>query len=205
MHAVHLANRGVTTKPDPADSEPYVVALVGSPRPNGNTSFLVDVVLAELERHNMRCEKIMLSEYNVLPCEGHDECGKFSECPLDDDMSMLTEKVYAAQGLILATPVYYENVSAQMKAFIDRNCFSYEHNVELQPQVAGLIAIAASTGTDETIEALKRFLSLSSSGSIPMYAMTGHAQKAGEAAVNGALGDEARRLAHKIADALSQS
>ena len=55
--------------------------------------------------------------------------------------------VYAADGLLLATPVYYEDVSAQMKAFIDRNVYQYHHDVFLTPKVVGLLVVTAETGS----------------------------------------------------------
>ena len=51
-----------------------VVCVVGSPRAAGNTSYLVDVAIEEFERRGARCEKLMLADYRILPCEGHDDC-----------------------------------------------------------------------------------------------------------------------------------
>jgi len=185
------------------DSGPYVVAVVGSPRANGNTSFLVDVTLAELERRGARCEKIMLGKCHVLPCQGHEDCVQRATCARDDDMPAILDKAYAAQGLILATPVYYEDVSALMKIFIDRNYFKYEHESLLEPQALGLIAIAAETGLEETIETLKRFVALSSAGSVPTFTLAGLAGSAGEAAGDHDLVAKARRMALQMAAKLS--
>ena len=135
---------------------PVVVAVVGSPRAAGNTSYLVDVALDELARRGLVVEKIMLGEYRVLPCEGHDECEDLAACPLDDDAGTILERMYGADGLILATPVYYEDVSGQMKIFIDRNCFNNYHEIWLRARSVGLIAVAESTGLDETIDSLRR-------------------------------------------------
>ena len=129
-----------------SDDRPYVVALVGSPRVHGNCSFLVDLALADLERQGARCEKLMLGEFDIRPCQGHEDCDSRSVCALDDDAAAVIEKAYAADALLLATPVYYEDVSAQMKLFIDRNVFSYGHERMLTPKVVGLIAVAAETG-----------------------------------------------------------
>ena len=54
--------------------------------------------------------------------------------------------MYAADCLVLGTPVYYENVSAQMKAFIDRNVFRYAHDQWLRAKAVGLVAVTAETG-----------------------------------------------------------
>jgi len=178
---------------------PSVVAVVGSPRAAGNTSYLVDVALDELVRAGLAVEKIMLSEFRVLPCEGHDDCEDLPVCPLDDDAGAILERMYAADGLILATPVYYEDVSGQMKVFIDRNCFNNYHEVWLQARSVGLIAVAESTGVDETVDSLRRFVALSSDKKVKPLSVTGLAYRAGDAAGNGPLIAAVRDMARAMA------
>ena len=181
---------------------PTVVAVVGSPRASGNTSYLVDVALDELASAGFAVEKIMLSEHRVLPCEGHDECEDLSVCPLDDDAGAILERMYAADGLILATPVYYEDVSGQMKVFIDRNCFNNYHEVWLQARSVGLIAVAESTGMDEAVDSLRRFVALSSDKKVKPLSVTGLAYRSGDAAGNGPLIAAVRDMARAMAAAL---
>jgi len=181
---------------------PLVVAVVGSPRPLGNTALLVDVVLAELARRRIRVEKVMLGERRVAGCLGHDDCAERSACPLGDEAAGILDLVYAADGLILATPVYYENVSAQMKAFIDRNVFRYAHDEWLQAKVVGLVAVTAETGLDETLAALRRYVALSTDCEVPIFSVSGYADTAGSAAENQKLLAGARRLATEMAGAL---
>ena len=183
--------------------QPVVVAVVGSPRAAGNTSYLVDVALDELAGRGVAVDKIMLSEYRVLPCEGHDECEELAECPLDDDAAGILARMYGADGLILATPVYYEDVSGQMKVFIDRNCFNNYHEVWLRARSVGLIAVAESTGLDETIDSLRRFVALSSDKKVKPLSVTGLAYREGDAAGNGALVAAVRDMAQAMAAALS--
>ena len=87
------------------------MAVVGSPRPRGNTVALVDVALDELAARGAACERIMLGESHIAPCLGHDTCGDLAACAIVDDAAAVLDRVYAADALILATPVYYENVS----------------------------------------------------------------------------------------------
>jgi multimeric flavodoxin WrbA len=182
---------------------PIVVAVVGSPRAAGNTSYLVDVALDELAHRGLAVEKIMLGEHRVLPCEGHDECEDLAVCPLDDDAGAILDHMYGADGLILATPVYYEDVSGQMKIFIDRNCFNNYHEVWLRARSVGLIAVAESTGLDETIDSLRRFVALSSDKKVEPLSATGVAYREGDAAGNAALVAAVREMARAMAAALS--
>jgi multimeric flavodoxin WrbA len=187
------------------DERPYVVALVGSPRLRGNCSFLVDLTLADLERQGARCEKLMLGEFDIRPCQGHEDCDSRSVCPRDDEAAAVIEKAYSADVLLLATPVYYEDVSAQMKLFIDRNVFFNYHDRRLDPKVVGYIAVAAETGLQETIAALKRFVALSCRGAVRSFELTGLADKAGEAAANAPLVAEAHRFAEQLGAALREA
>ncbi|HUK77570.1 MAG TPA: flavodoxin family protein [Thermoleophilia bacterium] len=184
--------------PEPAT----VVAVVGSPRAAGNTSYLVDVALDELASRGLAVEKILLGEHHVLPCEGHDACEELAACPLDDDAAALLERVYRADGLILATPVYYEDVSGQMKVFIDRNCFNNYHEVWLSARSVGLIAVAESTGLDDAIDSLRRFVALSSDKKVKPLSVTGLAYREGDAAGNATLVAAVRDMAFTMATAL---
>lgn len=187
------------TKSDGA--RPRMVAVVGSPRPDGNTVTVVRAVLDELERLGASCELLLLADYRVHPCEGHDSCESLEACPHDDDMPLLLEKTYEADGVILASPVYYENVTAQMKAFMDRTVWEYNHGTWLEPRVFGLVAVTYETGLDDTIAALRRFIGLSTRTQIPVEVLTGLAYRLGDAAadqelMSGARGLAARLLAH---------
>lgn len=152
-----------------AGETPLVVAVVGSPRARGNTSTLVDAALAELGRRGADVRKLLLAEHVVGPCVGHDECGRFKVCPQPDDAQSLLDLVYRADGLLLASPVYYENVTAQMKAFMDRNVFRYAHDEWLPARAVGLLAVTAETGLDDALDAMRRYVGLSTVSEVPTF------------------------------------
>jgi multimeric flavodoxin WrbA len=151
------------------EQAPLVVAVVGSPRAAGNTSLLVDAALAELERRGVRVHKVLLGEQIVGPCVGHEDCARFKVCPQRDDAEAVLDLVYQADGLLLATPVYYENVTAQMKAFMDRNVFRYSHDEWLPARVVGLLAVTAETGLDDALDAMRRYVALSTVGEVSTF------------------------------------
>jgi multimeric flavodoxin WrbA len=137
-----------------------VVAIVGSPHADGNTSYLVDEALKEISVQGIDTEKIMLGECVVNPCLGHKECGTFKVCKIKDDAPGIIEKYNQADGVILASPVYFFDVTAQMKSFIDRNFFTFTHEDKKKAKYAGLLAIGGGGGADETVATLKRFVGL---------------------------------------------
>jgi len=134
-----------------------ILAIVGSPRTDGNSSYLVDQALNEAVRLGAQTEKIMLTEYKVNPCQGHDECASYKSCTQQDDTEWILDRFCQADGVILATPVYYYNVTAQMKAFIDRTYFLYEKDRRSGARAVGLIVVAENEGIEDTLYTLKQF------------------------------------------------
>lgn len=178
--------------PAPGSERPAVVAVVGSPRRGSNSAALVAAA----------CDTIALRDVSIAPCLAHDDCADYAACPLDDDAEAVLERVYAADCLILGTPVYYENVSAQMKAFIDRNLFRYSHDQWLRAAAVGLVAVTAETGLRDALEALRRYVGLSSEGEIPIFTCGGCAGDIGEAAGDATLLSEARAMGRALAEEL---
>jgi multimeric flavodoxin WrbA len=134
-----------------------VVAIVGSPHIDGNTSYLAGEALKEIAKQGIETEKIVLGEYKIGPCQGHRECHTFKVCRVKDDAPGIIAKFNGADGVILASPVYFYDVTAQMKTFIDRNFFTFTHDGKKKASYAGLIALGGGGGADETIATLKRF------------------------------------------------
>ena len=184
-----------------SDSRPKVVAVIGSPRRRGNTATLVDAALEELERSGCDCTRIVLADKRIEFCSGHVYCGERA-CPHDDDMAGILEQVYCADGLLLATPIYYENVSGQMKTFMDRNATRYYGEQWLTAKVVGLIAVAAESGADDTLAAMRRFVAFSNPEELPVVALGGCADKPGDAAQDAELMAKARALGRSMAERL---
>jgi multimeric flavodoxin WrbA len=177
-----------------------VIAIVGSPHTDGNTSFLVDEAFKEIGSKGIDTEKIILSQYVVNPCQGHDNCGSFPKCKQRDDAPRIIDKFNQADGVIMASPVYFYDVSAQTKAFIDRNFFTFTHGGSKKARCAGLIAIGGGGGADETIATLKRFIGLPEK---QVFAVSGYT---GDTPVKNHpdLVEQAHKMGAKIAKELSQ-
>jgi multimeric flavodoxin WrbA len=177
-----------------------VVAIGGSPRTNGNTNYLIDQALQELGSLGIETEKIILNEYKISPCQGHDECASFVECRLQDDAPWILEKLRQADGLILASPVYCNTFTAQMKTLQDRTYFAYTHNLARRATCAGLIAVGEAWGVEETIEALKGLLGPSK---IKTFTLTGYAAKVDDMKNQPDMVLRARDMARQMANTLS--
>jgi len=182
-----------------------LLAIVGSPRLEGNTNYLVDQALGEAAKLGVQTEKLVLSQYEVNPCLGHDDCASFDSCRQKDDTGWILDRFCEADGVILATPVYYYNVSAQMKAFIDRNYFLYKHERKSQARAVGVIVVAEAEGIEDTLHTLKQFINeLFNVEEDRIFIACGYADRPGEAKNNIPLVEEARKLGRQMVQNLKE-
>ncbi|MBA7559869.1 putative NAD(P)H-dependent FMN-containing oxidoreductase YwqN [subsurface metagenome] len=180
-----------------------LLAIVGSPRLKGNTNYLVEQALGEAARLGAQTEKIILSQYEANPCLGHADCASFESCLQKDDAGWIIDKFCEADGVILATPVYWYNVSAQMKAFIDRNYFIYKKDRKPRGRVVGLIVVGEQVGIEDTLYTLNQFVDWSfdikENGK---FIVSGYANRPGEVKNNLPLVEEARKLGRQMVESL---
>lgn len=97
-----------------------ILGFMGSPRIAGNTDVLLDRALAGAKDAGAEVEKVILAQLEIGPCDDCEGCEPEGECVLADDMTALYEKIYQADGIILATPIYWWGPTAQIKTFLDR-------------------------------------------------------------------------------------
>ena len=98
-----------------------ILILSGSPRKGGNTDLLVEAfVKGASQKHHI--EVVSVHDYKVNPCMGCNACFKSegNSCVQKDDMPLIYEKMAVADTLVIASPVYFYGLSAQLKAVIDR-------------------------------------------------------------------------------------
>jgi hypothetical protein len=97
-----------------------VLAVAGSPRRDGNTDVLLDQAIAGALSEGADVEHVILSRLKVAPCRGCNRCFETGRCVVQDDFQSLYDKALAADGIMLASPVFFTNVTGHTKAFIDR-------------------------------------------------------------------------------------
>ena len=100
----------------------HVLILKSSPRKRANSSILADRVADGARAAGATVESFELHAMNIRPCDACDFCQGLNagQCAIDDDMQVLYPKLIAADSLVLATPVYWFTMSAQLKLFVDR-------------------------------------------------------------------------------------
>jgi len=124
--------------------------ISGSPRKHSNTDYLLRVALKMTGG-----EIIKLEDYKVEPCRACRDCRGSGECILEDDMAKeIIPRLLASSGIILGSPVYYNNVSAQLKCFIDRtHCLMGM----LRNKIGGAVVVGRRYGAESAITAINAF------------------------------------------------
>ena len=97
-----------------------ILILSGSPRKDGNTELMAEAFAKGAAAHH-HVEIVSIRDYKVNPCLGCNTCFKTDGiCAQKDDMAIIYEKMNQADMLVIASPVYFYGISAQLKAVIDR-------------------------------------------------------------------------------------
>lgn len=97
-----------------------VLAIYGGPRRGRNTEILLDCFIDNLDKEKFCVLKIMLCELKLQPCISCYHCSEGISCSINDDMTMLYKKIEDSDIIVLASPIYFGNVTAYAKAMIDR-------------------------------------------------------------------------------------
>lgn len=99
-----------------------VLILSGSPRKGGNSDLLCDEFLRGAQESGNQAEKIFLRSKKIAPCNACYFCkNSGGRCAIPDDMTQILDKMQAADVIVMASPVYFYSIDAQMKAVIDRS------------------------------------------------------------------------------------
>ena len=103
-------------------SQQKIVIVKGSPRKKGNSSILAESLAKGAMESNADVEVFFLDDMDIKPCNACNACIKKPErgCTIKDDMQIIYPKLRSADSIVIASPVYWFNMSAQTKIFIDR-------------------------------------------------------------------------------------
>jgi multimeric flavodoxin WrbA len=142
-----------------------VIAFNGSARKDGNTAILVNTVFKELKKAGIETEMVQLSGKKIRGCIACGKCyeNKDKRCVVTNDiLNDCIEKMVAADGIILASPTYFTDVSSEMKALIDRAGYVARANDHMFRHKVGAAVVAARrAGAIHTFDTLNHFFLIS--------------------------------------------
>ncbi len=126
-----------------------VIAISGSARKNGNTAILVRHVFTELEKEGIETELVQLAGERIRGCAACYRCWKNKDgaCVIKDDIvNPCIEKMKGADGIILASPTYFADITSEMKALVDRSGMVSRANGDMFKRKTGAAIVAVRRG-----------------------------------------------------------
>lgn len=138
-----------------------VLAFNGSPRKDGNTAILINYVFRELEKEGLETELVQFSGKKIHGCMACYKCfeNKDRRCSVKDDFANeCIEKLIMADGIILGSPVYFADVTAEMKALIDRaGLVSLANGGLYKSKVGASVVALRRSGGIHTLDSMNHF------------------------------------------------
>lgn len=137
-----------------------VIGINGSSRKDGNTAIIIGKVFNELNKEGIETELIQLADYEIDPCRGCFACEGRSNCVFaKDGFAEIFNRMVEADGIILGSPVYSADVSAKMKAFLDRGGVIVATNPGLlRHKVGASVAAVRRGGGMTTVDTMNHFM-----------------------------------------------
>ncbi|HEY9076236.1 MAG TPA: flavodoxin family protein [Anaerolineaceae bacterium] len=138
-----------------------ILILVSSYRKHGNTARLVELISAEMQAEaerlgeTLELETLHMAHMDIQPCRGCRACFDRGEakCPVRDDIPVIKRKIESADGLLLASPVYVEDVNGVMKTWIDRMAYVC-HRPDFAGKCIYLVVTSGTTATRHSLDTM---------------------------------------------------
>lgn len=135
-----------------------IVVLSGSPRKGGNSELLCDQFIHGATAAGNQVEKIIVCEKTINYCTACDACqGNGGRCVQKDDMAEILEKMISADVIVMATPVYFYTMNAQMKTLIDRTYARYTAVSNKEMYFIMTAAVGNKDLLERTLESFRGF------------------------------------------------
>ena len=135
-----------------------VLILNGSPRANGNTSIAINELAKIFTEEEIETEIIQLGNKDIRGCIACGSCFKNGKCVFDDMVNELAPKFEAADGLVVASPVYYASANATLIAALDR--LFYSTHFDKTMKVGASVVVARRGGCSATFDELNKYFTI---------------------------------------------
>ncbi|MDZ4132919.1 MAG: flavodoxin family protein, partial [Dethiobacteria bacterium] len=114
-----------------------LLALAPSPRRGGNSDLLLNEFCRAAEEAGWKIDLLRINDLKIRPCQACDACAKDGHCIVQDDMQAVYPKVIASDAMVVASPITFGSMNAQLKTFIDRfQCWWHAKYNLKQPFIA---------------------------------------------------------------------
>jgi multimeric flavodoxin WrbA len=129
-----------------------VIAIIGSPRRHGNTELLAEHTLKAVAESGIETEIVPLAGKDIRPCTACLTCSREENCPLPDDLMPIFNQMKTADGIILASPVYFGSCTALLKGLMERTGYLARfHGDCFKGKAGGPLVVARRAGQNFTV------------------------------------------------------
>jgi multimeric flavodoxin WrbA len=135
-----------------------VLILNGSPRVGGNTSVAVDEMVKVFEKEGIETEVVLVGNKDIRGCIACGRCAERGKCVFDDVVNELAPKFEEADGLVVASPVYYASANATLVACLDRLFFSTHFDKTMK--VGASVVTARRGGCSAAFDELNKYFTI---------------------------------------------
>lgn len=136
-----------------------VLMLNGSPRVGGNTSVALREMEQVFHQEGIECETVQVGQKDIRGCIACGKCGETGKCVFDDVVNELAPKLQAADGLVVASPVYYASANPTLVALLNR--LFYSTHFDKTMKVGASVVCARRGGCSATFDELNKFFTIS--------------------------------------------
>lgn len=136
-----------------------VLILNGSPKANGNTAVAIGEMVSVFEENGIEAEVVQVGNMSVRGCVSCGSCGKLGKCVFDDIVNEIALKFEEADGLVVASPVYYASANATLVAVLQR--LFYSSHFDKTMKVGASVVCARRGGCSATFDELNKFFTIS--------------------------------------------
>ena len=174
-----------------------VLMLNGSPRPNGNTAVALREMETVFRENGVEVETVIIGNRAIRGCVACSGCAKIGKCVFDDAVNELAPKFEAADGLVVASPVYYASANATLIACLDRLFYSTPFDKTMK--VGASVVCARRGGCSATFDELNKYFTISGMPvASSQYWNSIHGRTPGEAEADGEGRQTMRTLARNM-------
>ena len=133
-----------------------VLLINGSPRPDGNTSVALGEMIKVFEAEGIDTEVYNIGTKSVRGCMSCGQCAALGKCVFNDAVNEVAEKFEHADGIVLASPVYYASANGTLISLLDRLFFSSSFDKTMK--VGASVVVARRGGCSSTFDGLNKYL-----------------------------------------------
>ena len=137
-----------------------VLILNGSPKSAGNTAIAIEEMRKVFAEEGVETEIVQVGNKDVRGCIACGRCGELGRCVFDDVVNEIAEKFEKADGLVVASPVYYASANATLIAVLDR--LFYSSHFDKTMKVGASVVCARRGGCSATFDELNKYFMISS-------------------------------------------